>query len=252
MSIPKIIHCCWFGPAAQGEIAHKCMESWRRLAPDFEIKLWNESNTQAFQNQFYKDAMREKQYAFASDAIRVAVLEAEGGIYLDMDMLLIKPLDSLLENEFFSGYEVAGRPAYGIFGGAAGHRFFKQMNQFYSKERFNRYSPPVITHTFKELIAEANLKADARLYPIDYFYALPYEQRNSDHAQFITANSIAVHLWDHSWKQAPEQDLGWLFRQLIAVHKDRWFYGYPKAYFRRYRKEFARKIYHKITGKSSN
>ncbi|MDC7999260.1 glycosyltransferase family 32 protein [Gilvibacter sediminis] len=250
MSIPKIIHCCWFGGAPLSSLAEQCQDSWRAHAPDFTIKTWNEANSEKYQNQFYKDAIREGQYAFASDAIRVAVLEAEGGIYLDMDMLLVKPLESLLSNKFFTGYEVEGRPAYGIFGGVAGHRFFKAMNHYYNTQRFNRYSPPVITHTFKELIKPNVLASGEIIYDIDYFYALSYEDRDKAYESFLTDRSIAVHLWDHSWKQAPAQSVAWLLEQLWAVHMDRWMRGYPKAYFKRYRKEFARKLFHKINGKA--
>ncbi|WP_435577738.1 glycosyltransferase family 32 protein [Gilvibacter sp.] len=250
MSIPKIIHCCWFGEASLSPVAKRCQESWRQFAPDFTIKIWNESNSKPYQNQFYKDAIREGQYAFASDAIRVAVLEAEGGVYLDMDMLLVKPLEPLLNNSFFTGYEVDGRPAYGIFGGVAEHRFFKAMNQFYDSERFNRYSPPVITHTFKELIDGAVLNEDETIYDIDYFYSLSYEDRDKDYQQFLTDRSVAVHLWDHSWKQTPAQNTAWLLKQLWHVHLDHWSRGYSKAYFKRYRKEFARKLFHKISGKA--
>ncbi|WP_291188278.1 hypothetical protein, partial [Gilvibacter sp.] len=77
-----------------------------------------------------------------------------------------------------------------------------------------------------------------------------YEDRDKEYQGFLTDRSIAVHLWDHSWKQAPSQDSSWLLKQLWAVHMDYLSHAYPKAYFKRYRKEFARKLFHKISGKA--
>lgn len=250
MPIPKIIHSCWFGPGQKSDLARLCMKSWRQFAPDYQFLEWTESNSRKYQNAFFKDAIREKQYAFASDAIRVQVLQQYGGIYLDTDMLLLKPLDQLLKFDFFTGFEVADRPAYGIFGGLAGHRFFKEMANFYATERFNRYSPPVITHRFKNLISAQNLKAGEMILPVEVFYGLPYEKRSEPHQQYTNADSIAVHLWDHSWKAPKKETTGWLFKQIIKVHGDFYFRKYPRSYFKRYRKEFARKLYHKISGKS--
>jgi len=249
MAIPKIIHSCWFGAGAKSAIAQRCMATWKEFCPDYEFKFWNEHNTAAYQNSFYKDAIRNKQYAFASDCIRVQALAEFGGIYLDADMLLVQPLDSLLTYNFFTGLEVEARPAYGIFGGIPGHRFFKIMAQFYASQRYNRYSPPVITHTFKEQINTTTLQEGERIFTPEWFYPFPYEQRNQDYKPFVGKSTIAVHLWDHSWKQSQEHTTGWLLKQLGNVAVDRFVHKYPKAYGKRYFKEFGRKLYHKITGK---
>ena len=172
-----------------------------------------------------------------------------GGIYLDTDMLLIKPIEPLLSYAFFTGYEVEGRPAYGLFGGVRGNSILGKMKEFYDVQYFNSFSPPVITHTFKELVAEKNLQENETIFPTSYFYPLPYENREDTYNSFITKGSLAVHLWEHSWRVNKKEGFWQLIKKLNEVCLDYVFYGYPLVYFRRYSKEFSRKLYHKLIGK---
>ncbi len=248
--IPKIIHYCWFGPNKKSEVAERCIASWKQHAPDFELKEWNEHNTKEYQNKFYKDAYRKKEFAFVADVIRVQALQEQGGIYMDLDMLLLTSLDSLLTYRFFSGNEVAGRVAYGLFGGEPQHRFFKAMTAFYDKTPFNQFSLPVITHTFKALINENTLEDNEQLVSVSYFYALTYENREKPYQEYLTKESIAVHLWDHSWGQKSESNTyGTLFKNLRIVGSDFLLYGYPWSYAKRYLRGFLRKIAHKLMNK---
>jgi mannosyltransferase OCH1-like enzyme len=249
--IPKIIHYCWFGPQEKSEIAHKCIASWRSFCPDFEFKEWTERNTAEYQNKFYKDAYRKKKYAFVADCVRIQALHEFGGVYLDTDMLLLNPIDALLSLDFFTGYEVEERAAYGLIGGLPGHRFFNEMKQFYDTTPFNEFSLPVITHTFSPIIQTENLKENERIFPPEYFYALPYQNRNEDHSKYITENSYAIHLWDHSWSDKKNETVAALCRNLRVVAADFVFYGYPRSYFKRYSKEFSRKLYHRMIGKKT-
>jgi mannosyltransferase OCH1-like enzyme len=247
--IPKTIHYCWFGRGEKPDSFQKCLESWKKYCPDYTIKEWNEETALPYRKRFAEDALRKRKYAFAADAVRVEVLASEGGIYLDTDMLLVKPLDELLNFNFFTGYEVPGRPAYGLFGAVKDHPLILRMKLFYRENRFNEFSPPVITHTFKKLIIAENLGEKDRILESEYFYPLTYQNREKDYRDFVTENTVAVHLWDHSWS-SPKKDGFWqLVRKFNTVCIDRIFYGYPKSYFRRYAKEFARKIYHKLINK---
>ena len=87
MKIPKIIHCCWFGPNAIPNKEQKCMESWKVYFPDYEVKLWNENNFDINENQFVKQAYETSHFAFVSDYVRTKVLYEHGGIYLDTNVL---------------------------------------------------------------------------------------------------------------------------------------------------------------------
>ncbi|NMH86353.1 glycosyltransferase family 32 protein [Flavivirga algicola] len=247
--IPKIIHYCWFGKAEKPKLFAKCLESWNYYCPDFEIKEWHEGNIKQFKNKFIKDALRKKKYAFVADAVRMQIVLEFGGVYLDTDMLLLKPLDELLTYNFFIGNEVINRPAFGIFGVISKHRLIQEMVDFYNTERFDQFSAPVITHKFKHLIKRENLIVNERILDVHYFYPLPYENRLDDYAPFCSENTIAVHLWDHSWGSEENESLRSLFKNLQIVIVDYLIYGYSYAYFKRYFRGFSRKVYHHIKRK---
>ena len=97
MSIPKIIHYCWFGGGAISPENRKCMKSWKKYCPDYKIIEWNEQNFDIGTNRYAQQAYEAKKYAFVSDYARLAVVYEHGGIYLDTDVELVRPLDELLE-----------------------------------------------------------------------------------------------------------------------------------------------------------
>lgn len=248
--ITKKLHYCWFGSNPKSELLLKCIASWKKFCPDYEIIEWNELNSKVYSNKFYRDALRKKRYAFAADYIRVKVLMEHGGIYMDTDMLLLKPIDALLQYDFFIGEEVPNRINFALFGSIKDHRFLKQMVAFYDTTEFNNFSPPVITHTFSPIINYDTIEATKEvIFKPDFFYCLPYESRDKDYFSFCTENSVAVHLWDHSWKLTPQNDFKTLFKNWRAVVIDFLFYHYSYAYFRRYFKEFSRKMYHLLKSK---
>jgi mannosyltransferase OCH1-like enzyme len=195
--------------------------------------------------------LRKKKYAFVADCVRVQALYEYGGVYLDLDMLLLTPIDGLLSLGFFTGYEVEKRAAYGFFGGTPGHRFFEAMKDYYDATPFNEFSLPVITHTFSHLIQTENLTENEQIFAPQYFYALTYQNRDKDYLNFVTEKSYAVHLWDHSWSEEKNNTTSLLWRNLGVVISDFLFFGYPWSYFRRYAKEFSRKLYHRLIGKKT-
>jgi len=247
--IPKILHYCWFGKGDKPASFNACLESWEKYCPEFEIKEWNETNAPNKNQSFYKNALRKKKYAFVADYIRMKVLYEFGGIYLDTDMLLLKPIDDLLKNNFFIGEEVQGRVAYGLFGATRSHRFFEQTLNYYENTEFNEFSLPIITQIFESIINNTNLFENELIYEPNYFYPLIYENRNENYDKFIVECSYAVHLWDHSWKE--DKKIGFLF-YISGIRKvliDYVFYGYSKAYFIRYARGFSRQIYYLLKDK---
>ena len=113
MSIPKIIHYCWFGGGPISPENRKCMESWKKYCPDYKIIEWNEQNFDISKNRYAQQAYEAKRYAFVSDYVRLAVLYEYGGIYLDTDVELVRPLDELLEHKGFIGMEHSAPSPYG-------------------------------------------------------------------------------------------------------------------------------------------
>ena len=95
MSIPKVNHYCWFGGNPLPKSAEKCIKSWQKYCPDYEIKRWDESNFDVNCNEYCRYCYENKKWAFLTDYIRLKVVYENGGVYLDTDVELLKPLDDL-------------------------------------------------------------------------------------------------------------------------------------------------------------
>ena len=106
--IPKVIHYCWFGWNPLPKMAVKCIASWRKYLPDYEIKEWNEDNFDVNIIPYTKDAYMDGKYAFVSDFARFWILYHYGGVYFDTDVEVVKPMDDILERGPFMGLEIAG------------------------------------------------------------------------------------------------------------------------------------------------
>ena len=103
--IPKVIHYCWFGGKEKPKSVQRCIASWRKYCPDYEIKEWNEDNFDVNMMPYTRDAYQAGKYAFVSDVARFWVLYHEGGVYFDTDVEVIKPIDGLIERGAFMGWE---------------------------------------------------------------------------------------------------------------------------------------------------
>ena len=126
--IPKVIHYCWFGGNAKPASVLKCIESWKKYCPGYEIKEWNEENFRIEDNLYCKQAYDAKKWAFATDYARLVIVYNNGGIYLDTDVEVIKPLDDLLNHKFFIGRQQGFQVNTGSgFGAEKGHPVLKRM-----------------------------------------------------------------------------------------------------------------------------
>ena len=103
--IPKKIHYCWLSGDPMPRKIRKCMDTWRRVMPDYELKLWDTSAFDVTSVPFVEQAFRNRKWAFAADYIRMYALYTEGGIYLDSDVKVLSRFDDLLCDKFFSSLE---------------------------------------------------------------------------------------------------------------------------------------------------
>ena len=103
--IPKIIHYCWLSNDPIPEKLQEYMKSWKEKLPDYEFKLWNFDCFDINSSQWVKEAFEAKKYAFAADYIRLYAVYNYGGIYMDMDVEVIKSFNPLLNNDYLLGYE---------------------------------------------------------------------------------------------------------------------------------------------------
>ena len=103
--IPRKIHYCWFGRKPKPKLYRKCIDSWHRFCPEYEIIEWNEDNFDLTQHPYLQWCYDHQKWAFLSDFARLLILREQGGVYMDTDVEIIKPLDELLEYDAFLGFE---------------------------------------------------------------------------------------------------------------------------------------------------
>ncbi|MEE0930950.1 MAG: glycosyltransferase [Acutalibacteraceae bacterium] len=213
MSIPKVIHYCWFGRGDIPEKDLKCIESWKKYCPDYEIKCWNEDNYDVNKNLFIKQAYDKRKFAFVSDYARLDIIYNHGGIYFDVDVEVIKNIDSLLEHKAFFGLEEVESKYYvnsGLGFGAEKNLFFlKEIMEVYENSNFlledgniNAKPCPIITN--EVLLKQKNLDIRKNkfynvdgiiIYPTEYFNPKSYETGKLN----ITDNTMTIHHYDGTW-----------------------------------------------------
>lgn len=212
--IPKIIHYCWFGRNPLPELAQKCIASWRKYLPDYEIKEWNEDNFDVNIIPYTREAYEAKKYAFVSDYARFWILYHYGGLYFDTDVEVIKPMDDIIARGAFMGLEKGayrdGKPmvAPGLgLGVEANHPFYKTMLSTYNGMTFlnadgSQKSGTVVTTTSDVLYKEGMSPSEEMqqifgiwVYPADYFCPLD----STTGILSITENTVSIHHYDASW-----------------------------------------------------
>ena len=213
-NIPSVIHYCWFGPNPLPNSAIKCINSWKKYLPDYEIKEWNEDNFDVNIIPYTKEAYEEKKYAFVSDYARYYILHKEGGVYFDTDVEVIKPLDDIIARGAYMGIEVEAtpeksplvNPGLGI-GAPAGMQFYEEMLNYYQDLHFlgeDGLPNPVtvVIHTTNMLIAsgmknenEHQIVAGINIYPRDYFNPLD----DNKGVLNITDNTRSIHWYSKTW-----------------------------------------------------
>ena len=205
--IPKKIHYIWVGGNPLTPLAEKCIESWKKFCPDYEIKRWDESNLDINCCDYVREAYENKKYAFASDVLRLQKLYEYGGIYLDIDVELLKPIDNLLKHDCFSGFEASRLINPGvIFGSKKGNKDIKNILDIYLNRRFvinDKLDLKTICETVTEYYQEFGLKKEDRcqkldkimVYSSDYFSPI----NMITNKKRITKNTYSIHWLNASW-----------------------------------------------------
>ncbi|WP_051586327.1 glycosyltransferase family 32 protein [Selenomonas sp. AE3005] len=129
--IPKIIHYCWFGRGEMNDTIKMCIESWHKYLPEYEFMLWNEDNFPMDDYPFARKALKDHKWAYVADVARLHALYNYGGVYMDTDVEIIKPLDDLLENDFFASFESYRHASIGTAGAKKGSRYIKLLLGWY-------------------------------------------------------------------------------------------------------------------------
>lgn len=207
--IPKLIHYCWFGRGQMPELALKCIESWHKYLPGYTMKLWNEDSFDINSVPYVKEAYEARKFAFVTDYIRLYALYHEGGIYMDTDVEVLKPLDDLLDLPAFSGYEsnkFSNFPT-GLMASAAGGVWVKEQLDYYTDRHFllpdGSLDMTTNTVTISRIMKENGFeltgeyqvyKNDMHCFPSDYFCPM-----TSTRVLKLTKNSYCIHHFAGSW-----------------------------------------------------
>lgn len=219
--IPKIIHYCWLSGDPFPEKIAKCIESWKRVLPDYKIILWDTNRFDVNSNLWVKQAFESKRYAFAADYIRLYAVFTYGGIYLDSDVEVIKSFNTLLHLPYFVGRESIGdRIEVAAFGAEKGTAWIGKCLEYYKDRPFinkegkmdTRVMPDVVHEVLSKfcsinLISDiSEFKNDNSLlneFPNDWFCANIKESPDKDPKYKITGNTYCVHHFANSWIMAP-------------------------------------------------
>ena len=201
--IPKKIHYCWFGGNPPPKPVTKCINSWKKHCPDYEIIGWNEQKFDISTAPIYvREAYEHKKYAFVSDYVRLYAMYNYGGIYMDTDVEVVKPLDDILQNDAVFGFEECGFIATSFMAAKENNSFIKEFMELYNNEIFVKSDGSLNTKTNVErltpLLEGKSLKKDnsfqildggIAVYPKDYFS--PFD--NSTGVLHKTENTLAIH-----------------------------------------------------------
>ena len=217
--IPKTIHYCWFGGKKLPKEALKCINSWRKYCPGYEIKEWNESNFDISSCDYVKEAYNAKKWAFVSDYARFWILYNYGGLYFDTDVELIKGIDDIVAKGSFMGMEPYGnsnRVAAGLGLGAKKNNplyaeiinyykglTFVQKDGTYNDETIVTYLTRIMkSHGFKGLNGTEFVDG-IYIYPPEYFCPM-----NMDNGKIkISPNTRSIHWYSASWKDEREKEI---------------------------------------------
>lgn len=223
--IPKVINYCWFGGNPLSVQAKKCIESWKKYCPDYEIKEWNESNFDIGCCDYVREAYKAKKWAFVSDFARFKILYDNGGIYLDTDVQLIKNLDDIVKKGPYMGYEAYCDDKVlnpnnewlvnsGLGMAAESHMdFFFEVVNYYKKQHFLQKDGKLNTYTVvyrvSDLLRQKGLKMDNKIaivdginiYPEDYFCPFNFTTGKLK----LTKNTHSIHLYSASWQSTTDR-----------------------------------------------
>lgn len=221
--IPKVIHYCWFGGNPLPPLAEKCIASWRKFLPDYEIKRWDESNFDVNIIPYTSQAYEAKKYAFVSDYARFWILYKYGGLYFDTDVEVIRPMDDIIAAGPFMGCENPYQPgatpnSLGVAPGLGlgvnpGLGLYKEILDLYSPLLFlnsdGSINKKTVVEYTTELLCEKGLVNTSKvqeingikIYPKEYFCPLDYNTTKT----IITSNTVSIHHYAGTWQGKKEK-----------------------------------------------
>ena len=215
MSIPKIIHYCWFGGKPKPELAEKCIRSWKKFCPDYQIIEWNESNFDVSSAPLYvRQAYEAGRWAFVTDYVRLLGLLEMGGVYMDTDVEVVKPLDPYLAHEAFAGFEHPQRVQTGLMACRKDFPLFREFLAHYDTALFYRPDGTQDTTTNVEVLTKLCMDRGLvcndtfqvvdglAIYPREVFCPVDYDTEKLRR----TRKTAVIHWFASSWHTEAEKE----------------------------------------------
>jgi len=206
--IPKIVHYCWFGKGDIFPLAKKCIGSWKRYLPGYELKQWNEDNFDLDSNMYARQAYELKRYAYVADYVRLYALHNFGGIYMDVDVELLKNLDYFLKFPAFTGFEDEENVSTGVMGSIKNSEWIKGLLACYARRVFilpdnkidTSSNVAIVANSLREMGLVPNnqyqvIGGTIHVFPSEYFY--PKSLATGE--VVITPNTFCIHHFSASW-----------------------------------------------------
>ena len=228
MSIPKIIHYCWFGGNPKPKLAEKCIKSWKKFCPDYEIIEWNEGNFDVSTAPVYvRQAYEAGRWAFVTDYVRLRGLTEMGGIYMDTDVEVIKPLDPFLEQKAFAGFESLKGVQTGLLACEKGFPLFLDFLRYYDDVVFLHSDGTVDTTTNVAVLTNLcrqrglvlndrfQVVEDLAIYPREVFCPVDFDTKKLKK----TRKTVTIHWFSGSWQT--EEERQYLLAEKRRLKKER-------------------------------
>ena len=223
--IPKIIHYCWFGKGKMPELAYKCLDSWAKFLPDYELKLWNEESFDINQNLYVKEAYESRKFAFVTDFVRLYALYNFGGVYMDTDVEVIRNIDDLLIYPAFSGFESEKDIPTGIMASEKYGEWAKEQLVYYKDRHFILADGSLDMTTNVQIISgimSSNgfilknsyqiYKNSIHIFPKDYFCP-----KSRTGIITITHNTYCIHHFAGTWQTKRTKIKKFIFKNIIGA-----------------------------------
>lgn len=215
--IPKVIHLCWLSGDPYPQKIQKCLDSWKKILPDYEIMLWDTNRFDLKSCPWVEQAFNARKYAFAADYIRMYALYNYGGIYLDSDVEVLKSFDEFLDLPYFVGAENAGTIEAAIIGAEKGCDWIKACLDYYEGRLFIkkdgqpdiRMLPEIVNETIQKLkpicnlplgttieeLKKVDMQKEVYVLPAEYFSPKVFDSRQV----ILTPQTYAIHHYQNSW-----------------------------------------------------
>lgn len=214
--IPKIIHLCWLSGDPYPKKVAKCINTWKKKMPDYEIILWDRNRFDINTSIWVKQAFEKKKYAFAADYIRFYALYHMGGIYLDSDVEILKSFDDMLDLPYFIGAEKSQIPEAAVIGAEKGCDWIGKCLEYYNNRPFIKEDgsldinvvPHIIVNQSSQLkpirilsvndslnIRNMDMNKEVLVFNDSFFSPKLFDSRRIE----ITPNTYAIHHFNNTW-----------------------------------------------------